>query len=935
MTVLSVIALISSGCTPKAQETDLFATFSNPDDSYRPYVRWWWNGDKVTEKEILRELDLMKEAGIGGVEINPIRYPEGSDSIGIPSLEWLGDEWCKMIKVAIDGCRDKGIVSDMIVGSGWPFGSEYLAREQQLQLLTLETIDMKAGEHLTVAVDDVLARVKPQIHSVYPDPKKELVYLRLLPKTIKEFTPGINYDKLVGNDTIDLTAPQDGDYVLYCFVKLTGFMAVINGAPGAQGPVLNHFDKTAVNQYLTRLSDHLVPVIGKMGNGLRAAFCDSFETEGANWDANMMDEFRRRRGYDISPYLPYIMVKVGHMGNPVEEKYGSDIIWNDEFKDTIERVRNDYERTQIDVFREGFLEPYIKWCHKNGLKSRIQAYGRGLHPLESSMLLDIPEDESWFSISNGTEMPDYSYGSRGYSMINKFVCSGSLLSGNTVVSCEEMTNTGFVFNASMENIKLSGDMSNLSGVNHSVLHGFNYSPKEVPFPGWVRYGTYFNERNTWWRHIRMWMDYKARLSALFQNSTLQSDIAILPPLEDMWSKIGAQRDPFPTKMYPDYAHNLWEAVQQSGSSCDYISEKILEEGKVSGGSLIYGPRSYQTLMLMEVESLSPKAAARIAEFTADGGKLICIGKKPWKSHGLADAAKNDAAVVKCISGIEKSGKLLYADAPAGAPILPWYMDIMKKYDVKRNVIFSAPNKFLSQNHYKAGDKDIFFVVNYNLTSDCDQTIRFPGVDTDKTAWIWDATTGERFLLGEWQNGLKIHLETADAKVIVFDHDTEGEPYKPLIKASEPALVADGPWQLHFTHGVTGEQFDATLTQLADLSRNEDSRISAFAGDIDYKTVLDVEDPSASCILDAGQTNGSVVELFVNGKSAGIRWFGDRSFDVSGLLQKGRNDICFRITTVMGNYVKSLTDNPVALNWVWNQPVLPMGITGPVALYKAD
>lgn len=929
---LAVTTVFFASCKAEAPQTDLFETFSNPADSYRPYVRWWWNGDKVTESEILRELDLMKEAGIGGVEINPIRFPEGSDSIGISSLEWLGEEWCRMVKVAIDGCRDKDLVCDMIVGSGWPFGSEYLSRDQQLQLLTVETIDMKAGEHVNIAVKDILARVNPQIHSVYPDPKKELVYLRLLPKTVTEFTPGTDLDALVGGDTIELTAPQDGDYVLYCFVKLTGFMAVINGAPGAQGPVLNHFDKTAVNRYLGRLSDNLKPVVGNLGNGLRAAFCDSFETEGANWDANMRDEFRKRRGYDISPYLPYIMVKIGHMGNPVNEKYGSEIIWNDGFKDLIERVRNDYERTQIDVFRENFLEPYIKWCHKNGLKSRIQAYGRGLHPLESSMLLDIPEDESWFSIGNGASMPDYAYGTRGYSMVNKFVSSGSLLAGNGLVSCEEMTNTGFVFNTPMENIKLTGDMSNLSGVNHSILHGFNYSPLEVPFPGWVRYGTYFNERNTWWKHIKMWMDYKARLSALFQNSTLESDIAILPPLEDMWSKIGAQRDPFPTRMYPDYAHNLWEAVQQSGGNCDYISEMILEGGKVRGGSLQYGSRSYQTIMLMEVESLSPKAAARLEEFTLAGGKLICIGKKPWKSHGLVGAAKNDTAVAGSMGRIENSGNLLYAEGPAGAPILQWYLGLVDRFDIHRNVVFSAPDVFLSQNHYTAGDKDIFFIANYSMKSGCDQTVMFPDVDPGKTAWIWDATTGERFLLGDWKNGLNLHFETADAKLVVFDYETEGDPYRPLLKSAEPMQVADGPWNLHFEHGVTSEKFDTCLPELYDLSRSEDERVRNFAGDIDYVTILKVDDPSAVAFLDAGQTNGAVVELFVNGKSLGVKWFGDRSFNVANSLKEGDNEIRLRITTVLGNYMKSLTDNAVAMSWVQGQPVMPMGITGPVALY---
>jgi hypothetical protein len=47
---------------------DLFELFRNPDISYHPYIRWWWNGDKVEARELIRELRLLKDAGIGGVE---------------------------------------------------------------------------------------------------------------------------------------------------------------------------------------------------------------------------------------------------------------------------------------------------------------------------------------------------------------------------------------------------------------------------------------------------------------------------------------------------------------------------------------------------------------------------------------------------------------------------------------------------------------------------------------------------------------------------------------------------------------------------------------------------------------------------------------------------------------------------------------------------
>lgn len=63
-------------------------------DPYRPWVRWWWNGDKVDTVELKRELQLLHDAGIGGVEINPFVFPsKRCDSLGIASLVWLSDDW--------------------------------------------------------------------------------------------------------------------------------------------------------------------------------------------------------------------------------------------------------------------------------------------------------------------------------------------------------------------------------------------------------------------------------------------------------------------------------------------------------------------------------------------------------------------------------------------------------------------------------------------------------------------------------------------------------------------------------------------------------------------------------------------------------------------------------------------------------------------------
>src|SRR5262249_6846465 len=52
----------------------LESAFRNPPEDCRLMMRWWWFGAAVTHDELLRELQVMKKAGIGGVEVQPV-YP--------------------------------------------------------------------------------------------------------------------------------------------------------------------------------------------------------------------------------------------------------------------------------------------------------------------------------------------------------------------------------------------------------------------------------------------------------------------------------------------------------------------------------------------------------------------------------------------------------------------------------------------------------------------------------------------------------------------------------------------------------------------------------------------------------------------------------------------------------------------------------------------
>lgn len=368
----------------------------------------------------------MKAAGIGGVEINPIAFPNDTDPVGYKALTIFDDEWLDMVQVALKGAKERGMICDMIVGSGWPFGGEFLKKEEQTQMVTIETIYLQGGKRYHFKINELLDRVNPEVHSKNNAVYKDLLMARLLPQKSNEFIEGKSLMSSIREEELAIDVPE-GDYVLYYVVKLTGYMAVINGAPGAAGPVLNHYSKEATEEYLNRISSFISGKIGDMGDYIRSMFCDSMELEGANWNDDLPAEFEKRRGYSLLPYLPFVLKKVGHMGNPLEEEYGTE--FSDEVTEKIKRVDLDFYQTRIELFKERFINTFNQWCHRNNVKSRMQAYGRGMHPLEASMEIDIPECETWLFSDVGTDYPDTGLKGRAPRMSNKYVASGAALAG--------------------------------------------------------------------------------------------------------------------------------------------------------------------------------------------------------------------------------------------------------------------------------------------------------------------------------------------------------------------------------------------------------------------------------------------------------------------------------------------------------------------------
>jgi hypothetical protein len=800
------------------------------------------------------------------------------------------------------------MVTDLIVGTGWPFGGEFLQPEETIQGVNVEVVQLTGPKRTTIPLP------KPK-----GDYQFEILKITLFPSKIKSMEEGKDFPLDLDKNSITIDIPR-GEYELHILTWQNNFRTVMHGAPGGAGPVLDHFNKTAVEKYLNHISDQFKQKIGKNRiEGVRAFFCDSIELNGANWTNGFEQNFKERRGYDILPYLPLILHKNINI-DPI-------------FEDELKRARYDYSHTLAEIFTESFILPFHNWCHEQGTLSRYQAYGfPSLYTdlIDGNMIPDIPEGDQW--LFNGGWQPYADVDQIRYAIWNKYASSAGHLANRKIISTEAMTNTSGVFKASLKYIKQATDLNIATGINHQVLHGFNYSPREAGFPGWIRYGCYFNEHNPWWSYFHHWSNYSSRLSQIFQDSNPISQVAIMGPTLDIWSKYGLDRNPF--NLEPWYLHALWQALNHLGYCSDYINSDLLKNARLEGGRIIIGAMNYEALLLCDVETIESEAAKKIDDLTQQGARIVIVGKKPGRSPSMLGALKNDGIIKKSIENALNSG-ILTAPSPEDklqeSPelLMNWVDQLTKNCGIIPNVEFSNPTSKLFQIQHKKGDVDILFMSNTDRKQDFAGNIYIG--EKSRYATLWDPETGVRSKLKLNGNGqISVYLQPLESMLIVAD-PLEKSATKKVNPKTRPSNVFElsRPWNVSLKQ-VGSDTKSITLEKLIPI--NKLTGHENFGGEINYKTQFDIQknDFSILSIEEVYET----AEVWLNGKPIGLSWWGNNEFEIHGELRKGKNKLEIKVTTLLANYCTSLKDNKTAQYWTSrykDKTPVKCGLVGKVVL----
>ncbi|HPT21712.1 MAG TPA: glycosyl hydrolase, partial [Bacteroidales bacterium] len=497
-----------------------------------------------------------------------------------------------------------------------------------------------------------------------------------------------------------------------------------------------------------------------------------------------------------------------------------------------------------------------------------------------------------------------------------------------------MTNTYNVFNETLEFLKIGSDQSIMSGITHSIWHGFNYSPPDAPFPGWVQYGSYYNENSTWWPYFKYLNEYKARISSQLQNADMYADIALLPATYDMWGEIGVQTDPFPEKLNVPYTSLIWESINKNGGAADYITEIILRDSEVKKGELCYGQRKYGTIFLVEVTSTTPETLSKLFDFVSTGGRVFCIEKFPEKSLGLLNNKERDKEIQVWVEKLKKfPGHFILIQKPEDNCFLEWYKDVMTQYNIPHYLDIKKPDRFVMQNRYQSDDRnEIFFFANAHMHNSHRTKVIFPKEITGgRYGWVLNAETGNRFRISLNEGSLEMNLGPAESRIIVFNKEKDGPDWIPVPTTGLNSKTLKSGWEVELHHSREGWVKTIKMGELKDLKSTDYVHFTGTAI-YRYKTSFNETKPT---FLNLGKVWG-VSEVLINEKSCGVKWYGNRIYNISDNLQPGSNTIEVRVITTMGNYMKTLVDNKTAQKFTVlgskDQPLQSMGLIGPVTLY---
>jgi hypothetical protein len=623
-----------------------------------------------------------------------------------------------------------------------------------------------------------------------------------------------------------------------------------------------------VHGYLDPVAANLGPLFGK---SLRYVVMDSWEAGMQNWTDEMIGEFRRRRGYDPTPYLPAM---TGYVVGSAE--ISDRFLW-------------DFRRTLADMWADYHYGTMTRMLAERGLGTYAEAAGVSLEIPEDTLLnkkqVTIPMAEFWVRDLHPRLM--YLQDVRG-------AASASHVYGKPLTAAESFTGGGYEAPFTLKKV---ADYWLSQGINRMVFHTSAHQPLDTK-PGNTMVGTHINRNITWAEQAGPLVTYFSRQLFMLQQGQFVADLAYLlnegaPSTPPIW---GAGTTPQPP----------------NGHDFDFINADVLlnlatvdDAGRIA---LPSGMR-YRVLVLPETRQMRPELIRKLRTLV-EGGATI-VGPRPDTSPSLAGYPQSDADVHELAAAVwgdldGESRTIRYV----GKGRVVWgrsLAEILRLMNVPEDFEYGGgrPGVDLAWLHRRAGDTDIYYVANLtDEPQDLDLRLRV----AKREAELWRPDTGSiapaSFVSDGDRTRVRVTFEPREMMFVVFPRAASATSRTVATPARSSVATLDGAWRVSFPPNL-GAPPAITLATLQSWTKNQDQGVRYFSGTATYtKSVTALPQwfrTGARMLLDLGRV-ADIAEITVNGKTFDPLWKPPYRVDVTGALRPGANAIAIKVTNEWTNRI---------------------------------
>ena len=977
------------GPLPPDTAVSLEEGFRNPPVSARPKAFWDWLNGNFSLSQITYELEEAKAKGMGGFDIWDVGTHVNPDHLVPDGPAFMGEESVGAIGHAIREATRLKLEMGLIVSSSWNAGGSWVKPEHGAMGLFRSSVAVNGP----LAFDGVIPF--PTLPETYDGNLKMLIERDAKtgrPTFFREvavLAVPVRPDSTLADSSrvIDLSSKLDRDGKITWQApagpwRITRYVCAPTGqplmipSPNSNGRMIDHFSAEATETHLNYFIEKLAKELGPFRQtALKYLYTDSYEVNSAIWTPQFPEEFRRRNGYSLVPYLPVLD--------------GFTVV----NRDLSQRFRFDYQKTLSDLIIENHYAKGKQVCNRHGLRFAAEAGGPGppvhncpFESLKSLGALDVPRGEFWHKQENSDAL-----------QIVKGIASASHLYNQKYVEAESFTSL-WLWQEGPGELKPTADRAFCEGLNRIVYHTFPHVPQEAGTPGWVyNFGTLINTTQSWWPKSAAFHQYLSRCSFLLQQGNFVGDVLYY---------------------YGDQAPNFVPAKHidpSLGFGYDYDvtnSDVILNRLTVRNQQLTlpHGQR-YAVLVLPQQAAMSLEVLRKLEELVRKGATVV--GPRPTTAHGLQNWQPREKEIRALAAKMwgQCDGKTVKENA-YGAGKIVWgkpLRTVLRERGLGPDfqLLDSAKHADVDFIHRKTPQADIYFVRN-RTDRPLDVDARFRVKNQSPEWWNPDDGSVVRqvvYAADEQGTRLPLRLPAYGSGFVVFRPakpsgsiaavGKEGRrifpallaagtpaPDRPwsvwqvrgqsglligengnyqltakdgaqrLVTANLPARVElRGTWEIRFPHGK-GAPGRVSVSQLNSWTTFEEEGARHFSGVASYHHAFEMDeplDPQRRVLLDLGRVK-EIADVYLNGRHLGIRWHAPFAYDVTEAIRPGRNQLVVEVANVLSNQMtgdaklpepyrrtrSNITKGPNAWMHPWPEvPLVESGLLGPVTLRFAQ